>query len=150
MPAINLNRRTLITSVAAAGVASTLAACAGEPEQPETVSPGQTEPAESASAVKDVVIGKVSDVAIGSGTKFEVQGRTVLVTQPMAGDFRAFDATCTHSGCIVNGILDGEIACGCHGARFAIDSGMVLSGPARSALGKLTIEIIGDELVLKA
>jgi Rieske Fe-S protein len=73
---------------------------------------------------------------------------TILITQPVAGEFKAFDATCTHAGCIVNGIIDNEIACGCHGARFAIDSGMVLSGPAKSALGKLAVEVAGEDLVV--
>jgi Rieske Fe-S protein len=71
---------------------------------------------------------------------------TVLVTQPKEGTFKAFDATCTHAGCIVSGVENSEIFCGCHGARFDSESGMVLTGPARNALGKLNLELRGEEL----
>jgi Rieske Fe-S protein len=148
MPAINLNRRAALTALSATAV-TTLAACASEPNLAQTTPPSstvETEPTESAGQTN--VLGKVSDVPVGGGTKFEVDALTVLVTQPKAGVFMAFDATCTHAGCIVNGIIDSEIACGCHGARYALDTGMVLAGPAKSALGKLVIEVIGDDLVL--
>ena len=148
MPAINLNRRAALTALGAVSVA-TLAACAPEPQLAETTPPSASKPNEnSAVSGEPVVLGKVSDVPVGDGTKFPVGDLTVLVTQPKAGDFRAFDATCTHAGCIVNGIIDNQIACGCHGARYAIDSGMVLAGPAKSALGKLTIQVSGEELIL--
>ena len=84
---------------------------------------------------------------VGSGKKFMVDEMlTVLVTQPKQGDYRGFSATCTHAGCIVNGVQGGQIACGCHGARFNVESGAVEAGPARTALGKITIELRGSDL----
>jgi Rieske Fe-S protein len=71
---------------------------------------------------------------------------TVLVTQPKAGVYKAFSATCTHAGCIVNGVEESQIACGCHGARFDMDSGMAVAGPAKTALGKIPVEIRGEEI----
>lgn len=148
MPAINLNRRTALTALSATAV-TTLAACAGEPQLAQTTPPSatvETQPAENSG--EQFVLGKTSDVPVGGGTKFPAGDLTVLVTQPKAGIFKAFDATCTHAGCIVNGILDNEIACGCHGARFAMDSGMVLAGPAKSALGAIGLEVVGEDLVV--
>ncbi len=149
MAAINLNRRTALTALGASAATVSLAACASEPQLAATTPPSATVETQTAEPQgSNLVIGKTSDVPVGGGTKFSVDDLTILVTQPKAGDYKAFDATCTHAGCIVNGIIDNEIACGCHGARYALDSGMVLSGPAKSALGKLTIEVVGEDLVL--
>lgn len=71
---------------------------------------------------------------------------TILVTRPALETFRAFNATCTHAGCIVTGVREDQIACDCHGARFDTDTGEPQSGPARSALGKITIEVRGEDL----
>ncbi|MEY4714320.1 MAG: hypothetical protein RIQ37_650 [Actinomycetota bacterium] len=149
MAAINLNRRTALTALGASAATVSLAACASEPQLAATTPPSATVETQTAEPQgSSLVIGKTSDVPVGGGTKFSVDDLTILVTQPKAGDYKAFDATCTHAGCIVNGIIDNEIACGCHGARYALDSGMVLAGPAKSALGKLTIEVVGEDLVL--
>ncbi|MEY2825875.1 MAG: hypothetical protein RLZZ122_239 [Actinomycetota bacterium] len=148
MAAINLNRRTALTALGASAATVSLAACASEPQLAANTPPSATVETQTAEPQGSLVIGKTSDVPVGGGTKFSVDDLTILVTQPKAGDYKAFDATCTHAGCIVNGIIDNEIACGCHGARYAIDSGMVLAGPAKSALGKLTIEVVGEDLVL--
>lgn len=149
MAAINLNRRTALTALGASAATVSLAACASEPQLAATTPPSATVETQTAEPQgSSLVIGRTSDVPVGGGTKFSVDDLTILVTQPKAGEYKAFDATCTHAGCIVNGIIDSEIACGCHGARYALDSGMVLSGPAKSALGKLTIEVVGEDLVL--
>lgn len=148
MPATNLNRRAALTALSATAV-TTLAACASEPPLAQTTSPSDAAETEATQTTGEpLVIGKISDVPVGGGTKFPAGELTILVTQPKAGDFKAFDATCTHAGCIVNGIIDNEIACGCHGARYALDSGMVLAGPAKSALGKITLEVVGEDLVI--
>ena len=54
-----------------------------------------------------------------------------MVTQPAAGEFRAFSATCTHQGCAVGDVTDGTINCPCHGSKFAVADGAVVDGPAR-------------------
>ncbi|MFM1950701.1 MAG: hypothetical protein RL418_388 [Actinomycetota bacterium] len=107
------------------------------------------EPTSSATEIPtgEVKLGLTSEVAVGSGAKFAInKSLTVLVTQPIEGVFKAFDATCTHAGCIVNGVEDGEIACGCHGARFDAESGMAIAPPAKTALGKIPLEVRGQEL----
>ena len=109
----------------------------------------EAQPTEPASDVPtgEIKLGLTSEVMVGTGTKFAVnQMLTVLVTQPKAGEFKAFSATCTHAGCIVQGVEGSEIYCGCHGARFDYESGMVTAGPAKSALGKIPLEIRGEEI----
>ncbi|NBU22694.1 MAG: Rieske (2Fe-2S) protein [Actinobacteria bacterium] len=142
---MKLGRRELL----GVGVASTatiaLAACAAEPEV--TQSESETTSAQPTTPSGDLLLGPASEVMVGSGNKYKIDEMlTILVTQPKAGEYRGFSATCTHSGCIVQGVRDGEIACGCHGARFDQETGAVISGPAKTALGRITIELRGEDL----
>ena len=144
---MSLDRRTVIGGMVATGATITLAACAAEPEVAETTPPSATVENETEAASGAILLGNADEVLVGSGKKFMVdETLTVLVTQPKAGDYRGFSATCTHAGCIVNGVEDGQIACGCHGARFNAESGAVEAGPARTALGRIPIELRGSEL----
>ena len=71
----------------------------------------------------------------------------VVVTQPKAGDFKAFSSTCTHMSCQVTSISDGRIACPCHGSSYSIVDGSVKGGPAPRPLPKVAIKVEGDEVV---
>lgn len=144
---MSIDRRTVMGGMVAAGATVTLAACAAEPEQAETTPPSATVDQQPEQAAGEILLGPAADVMVGSGKKYPVDSSlTILVTQPRAGEFKAFSATCTHSGCIVNGVQDGQIACGCHGARFNVETGAVEAGPARSALGRITVEVRGEDL----
>ena len=83
---------------------------------------------------------------VGGGTVFA--DKDVVVTQPTAGDFKAFSATCTHQGCKVKSVTDGQIVCPCHGSRFAVADGAVVGGPAKRPLPAKTISVDGDSIVL--
>ena len=148
---MNLDRRTALTGALAATGTLTLAACAQEPEPATTTPPSAT--VETSEAMTGEVVsneqllGTVDEIMIGSGKKFEISGSlTILVTRPTADVFRAFNASCTHAGCIVTGVKDDQIACGCHGARFNPESGEPEAGPAKSALGKILLEVRGADL----
>lgn len=45
------------------------------------------------------VVGAAADIPVGGGTIFPDQ--EVVVTQPEAGNFKAFSAVCTHQKCIL-------------------------------------------------
>jgi len=144
---MNLNRRTALTGIVATSAAFTLAACAAESDPVQTTSPSDAVDETSAPPVSELLLGKANDVSVGSGMKYKISDAlTILVTRPALETFRAFNATCTHAGCIVTGVRENQIACGCHGARFDTDTGEPQSGPARSALGKITIEVRGEDL----
>jgi Rieske Fe-S protein len=144
---VDVPRRTVISASVAGSAAVVLAACASEPEVAKTTPPSATVEDSGESLSGEVLLGLAADVPVGGGTKFKLSDElTVLVTQPRAGEFRAFSATCTHAGCIVTGVQEEQIACGCHGARFNTDSGEPESGPAKAALGKIQLEVRGAEL----
>ena len=54
----------------------------------------------------------------------------VVVTQPAAGEFKAFSAVCTHLQCLVDQVASGTIDCPCHGSQFSVKNGSVVTGPA--------------------
>ena len=88
-----------------------------------------------------------SEIPVGGGKIFDTQ--MVVVTQPTAGEYKAFSAVCTHMGCIVNQISMGRIDCPCHGSEYSISSGAVLAGPAPRPLPGKTIKITGDNIFLE-
>ena len=71
-----------------------------------------------------------------------------MVTQPSEGQFKAFSAICTHQGCPVDGIVDGQIHCPCHQSMFSIEDGSPQSGPATTALPEVAITVRGDQITL--
>ena len=75
-------------------------------------------------------VGKTSEIPVGGGKIFAAD--KVVVTQPTAGDFKAFSAVCTHQGCVVADIKGEDIDCTCHGSKFSIKDGSVLKGPRPS------------------
>jgi nitrite reductase/ring-hydroxylating ferredoxin subunit len=122
-----------------------LAACVPQTE----VQPGATEseaPSENASAPVEVC--KTADVPVGSGKKFDVSGTPILITHPSQDVFRAFSAVCTHAGFVMSNVSNSEIVCDNHGAVYNADDGSVIKGPAQRALGKITVEVQGDAVLV--
>ncbi|HVV20913.1 MAG TPA: Rieske (2Fe-2S) protein [Pseudonocardiaceae bacterium] len=92
------------------------------------------------------VLGKASDVEVGSGVIYK--GDNVVVTQPTAGTYKGFSATCTHMGCQVNAIANGLIECPCHGSKYSVTDGSVKAGPAPKPLPAESVSIQNGNVVL--
>ena len=86
-----------------------------------------------------------SDVPIGGGKI--LADKKIVITQPRAGSFEAFTAVCTHQGCTVSSVSGGTINCPCHGSKFSITNGSVVTGPAASALAPVSIKVQGTSIV---
>jgi Rieske Fe-S protein len=157
-----LHRRT-IAGIATIGVGlPVLAACSGSDgsdvaNDPNTPSPSSTPTAsESAEASSSESAGEstggadafaqTSDIEVGGGTIFPED--QVVITQPADGEFKCFSAVCTHQGCIVSSVSDGNINCECHGSAFSIADGSVVTGPATSPLAEQQIAVDGDAITL--
>ncbi|MEV4895335.1 Rieske (2Fe-2S) protein, partial [Nonomuraea sp. NPDC055795] len=115
----------------------------------ETSAEASSAPATSGSAAPQAPaggLGSTADVPVGGGKIFASE--KIVVTQPKAGEFKAFSASCTHSGCTVGSVSDGTINCPCHGSKFAIADGAVVKGPAAKPLPAKDVTVEGDQIKL--
>jgi Rieske Fe-S protein len=143
-----------ITACGAGGSSSTAAAApATTPAAPATAG-ASSAPASSAAASQGAssaaaanALATTSEIPVGSGKIFSAQ--QVVVTQPAAGEFKAFSAVCTHMGCIVNQISNGTIDCPCHGSQYNITTGAVVAGPAPKPLPAKQIKVSGSSIILE-
>jgi nitrite reductase/ring-hydroxylating ferredoxin subunit len=131
-------RRTVLTrAVAVGGVAAlggALAACGRD-----SGSGGSAGSAGSTTV-------NTADVPVGGGTI--IPTAQVVVTQPSAGEFKAFNAVCTLQGCLVARVEQGAILCTCHNSRFSATDGSVQSGPASQALAARSVTVSGGTLTV--
>jgi Rieske Fe-S protein len=139
------SRRGVLLGAGALGAGAALTACGGKSEAPAapTSQAESAAPSAGASAGQEV---KVADVPVGGG--LVLKDAKVVVTQPQAGQFHAFSAVCTHKGCTVATVANGEIDCPCHGSRFNVTDGAVIKGPAAQPLPAKTVTVAGDVLTV--
>jgi Rieske Fe-S protein len=146
-----LHRRAVLRTAGAFGVgvvgAGALAACGS--------SSGAAKPAGAEGGAGGVgaapssgpVTVPVSSVPVGGGTI--LIEKLVVVTQPAAGQFKAFGATCTHQGCPVTRVEGGKIICPCHNSHFDITTGApTANSPAKSPLATKSATVSGDTLTV--
>ncbi|TDE22808.1 Rieske (2Fe-2S) protein [Nonomuraea mesophila] len=148
-------RRNVVLGAGGAGLAAILTACAsyGSPATEAEVEPPAEEPSSEAPEKKKEAaagggkaLADTSDIPEGGGKVFESE--KVVVTQPTAGDFKAFSAVCTHAGCTVATVSNNTINCPCHGSKFSIQDGSVADGPAGGPLEEKKISVDGDKIRL--
>ena len=155
-------RRVVLLGAGALGATAVLAACGTNTTSSNTNGTDFTDdpaPAGSANAGDSgggengdsggdssgggTVLAAVADVPEGGGI---IKGDYVI-TQPVAGTFKAFSKVCTHAGCDVNKVDGGQIACPCHNSKFSIETGDPTSGPATKALPETKVKKDGDNIV---
>jgi nitrite reductase/ring-hydroxylating ferredoxin subunit len=90
-----------------------------------------------------VALGKLDDMRTGFLTIHEVEGRGIALARTENG-VMAWDSTCPHAafafgpmrlqhGCVLE--------CPMHGARFNVENGQVLKGPATEPLDPIVVRI---------
>jgi Rieske Fe-S protein len=141
-----VTRRAVVAGAGAAAVAAVLPGCEVYGGSSDQAAPpaGQTGTPEAGGAA--AALTRTADVPVGGGQILKDQ--KVVVTQPAAGDFKAFTSVCTHQGCDVTSVVGGTINCPCHGSKFAIADGSVAAGPAPRPLAPKSIRVEGDSIVL--
>jgi Rieske Fe-S protein len=135
------DRRHVLGGLAASGIAVPLVAACGGGSADSVGSGGSG--GSGASAGGSI---KTSDIPVGGGRIFPT--REIVVTQPTAGEFKAFSAVCTHQGCLVSQIAKGRIDCTCHGSEYSIEDGSVKAGPAPKPLPEKSVTVTGDTLTV--
>jgi Rieske Fe-S protein len=162
-------RRSVLHAVGLAvltgGTASVVGACSADggsdtpsPEPPipgDSVPPGSsnqaTPPAEAplpsartASPSRSAVA--AADVPVGGGVV--LSEADYVITQPTAGDFRAFSKFCTHRQCPLASVGGGMINCMCHGGRYSMFDGSVQAGPPPKPLPAVEVTVAGGWVVI--
>jgi Rieske Fe-S protein len=131
-------RRDAIVGAGALAVAAAVTSCStgsAEPAEPGTTAAREGTAGDGTAGEQPLAA--AADVPVGGGLVLPDAG--LVLTQPRAGVFAAFSATCTHQGCRVGQVRDGTIVCPCHGAAYSISDGSVVSGPAPNALPRVTV-----------
>ena len=128
----SIMKAAALVVVPAAGV-GTVAACSSSPSSGKS---GNS----SSGGGKSISVPS-SSVPVGGG--YVDQSNLVVVTQPVAGQFKAFTAVCTHQGCTVAGVSNNQIQCPCHGSIFSAKDGSVINGPATTGLAAMTATVNG-------
>ncbi|MGW3208768.1 Rieske (2Fe-2S) protein [Streptomyces sp. NPDC001135] len=163
-PATGPARRTVVAAAGAAGLAAALTACGSGDDTSGAADPGSGATGTTGSAgttgstgstgasqngggsAGGTALAKTSDIPEGGGKIFKDQG--VVVTQPAAGQYKAFSSKCTHQGCAVGSVANGVIVCPCHQSHFSVADGSVKKGPATQPLPAAKITVSGDEIKL--
>ncbi|WP_329276464.1 Rieske (2Fe-2S) protein [Streptomyces sp. NBC_00691] len=127
-------RRTVVAAASGTGLVAVLAACGG----------GGTD--DQGAPAEGETLASTADIPVGGGKILADKG--VVITQPKAGEFKAFSSKCTHAGCVVSSVKDGVIVCPCHQSQFDVSDGSVKSGPAGSPLPPTPIQVVGDAISL--
>lgn len=140
-----LRRRTVLAAAGVVGAAGVLAACGGSDS--EVAGDAESGDTDKTTDVPDdsAAIASTSDVPVG-GAVF-VESRSIVVTQPSDGEFKAFEARCPHQGCMTSDTENEDLMCPCHGSLFSAETGEVLRGPALTGLPEVSIKVSGTDIV---
>lgn len=109
-----------------------------------------------------VRLGSTSKVELGVPTLFKVtvqqqtgwitneQELSVYVLTDNGRDYVAMSNICTHLGCRVRWVAQrNQFFCPCHNGVFD-KQGLVVSGPPPRPLNRYEVEVVGDQLLIKA
>jgi Rieske Fe-S protein len=147
-------RRGVLLGAGLAGIAGAVAGCSTTPvpfdsnmfggiphdEEVPTPTPGAN------GKTAGIPVASTSDIPVGGGKVFLADN--LVVTQPVAGEFKAFSAVCTHVGCLLDAVANGTIKCPCHGSTFNISNGGVVTGPATQPLTPASITVANGTIML--
>ena len=152
---VDLQRRTVLTAGGLVLAGGALAACGGGGSATTEATTGASASRAPAAATPTTApataptadaLASISQIPVGGGVI--VPEPPIVITQPVAGTFKAFTAICPHQGCLVAEVAENEIVCPCHGSLFSAEDGAVVQGPAEEGLTPASILVQGDSIVL--
>ena len=141
-----ISRRTVIMNagLAAAAIAG-LSSCTNYGTVPVDEPSAASTSGGAPGGASEELTAKAADIPVGSGKIFP--DAETVITQPKAGEFKAFSSICTHQACPVATVTN-TINCDCHGSKYSITDGSVVNPPAPKPLPPKTIKVDGDTLTV--
>ena len=96
-----------------------------------------------------VKVASTNDLPPGDLMLVDLDGNRVVLANA-GGQIYALAELCTHAECpLSEGDLDGEeLVCPCHGSRFDVKSGEVLSLPANEPLAVYNVKVEGSDVLI--
>ncbi len=96
-----------------------------------------------------VKVASTNDLSPGDLLLVDLDGERVVLANS-EGTIYALAELCTHAECpLSDGDLDGEeLVCPCHGSRFNVKTGEVLSLPANEPLATYSVQIEGSDVLI--
>jgi len=153
-PQWQVSRRGVLLGAGLAGIGGAAAGCSTTAVPFDATDGGAIPPDEKVPAPTAGANGQTAAVAVASAADIPVGGGMVIgqvnlvVTQPVAGEFKAFSSVCPHVGCLLDKVANGTIDCPCHGSTFRISDGAVVTGPAARPLTPVAITVTGGMITL--
>jgi Rieske Fe-S protein len=143
-------RRAVLAGAAGITAVTVLAACGDGSGSNDSGSSGTANTggggAATSGAAAGTALAQTSQVPVGGG--LILADKDVVITQPAAGQYKAFSATCTHQGCPLADVSGGTINCKCHGSKFSVTDGSVKNGPATQPLTVKNVKVDGTSITL--
>ena len=98
-----------------------------------------------------VTVASLQDVPAGTAKAVDVGGRSILLCHTSGGVF-AVENVCSHAQQPLEcgRIKNGWIACPTHGARFDLETGEPLGGPATEPIATFAVRIEDDTIEVAA
>jgi menaquinol-cytochrome c reductase iron-sulfur subunit len=108
----------------------------------------------AASALHDLPDNEPTAVTLSvmrlDGYRDAIQRRTIFLVKTGDSEVAAFDATCTHLGCLVGWDAQAQVfKCPCHGGIYD-RTGAVKDGPPPEPLMKVATRVDGDRVLVQA
>lgn len=98
--------------------------------------------------VNSITAGTTTDFAPNSSAIIKFGRKPVILIRKEDGEFKAFQATCTHLDCIVQYKKDTkQIFCACHNGTYDLN-GLNISGPPPHPLAEYDVKIVRDEIIV--
>lgn len=163
-------RRRVLAGAGLAGAAAVLGACGTDPSSnyevpppppppasgsPPGSPPGEADAADDSSDDEDDPpvegLASVDQVEVGGG--LVLADEDLVITRPAEDVWNGFSAICTHQGCTVAEVVGGTINCNCHGSKFSIEDGSVVTAAfdgdpsQQDPLPAVAIAVDGDQVV---
>jgi Rieske Fe-S protein len=134
-----LSRRSALRGAAVSGGAAVVGFVVGRSRRPGGQGATTAANAYGAAPTTGKKLAALDEVPAGGG--LVVKSAKVVLVRESGDTVQAFSAVCTHQGCTVSGVQDGQIVCPCHGSLFSAQTGDVTSGPATRPLAKVAVEL---------
>jgi Rieske Fe-S protein len=100
------------------------------------------------SSASSVVAAKVAEIKPNLAKIFKFGSKPGILIQTPSGEYRAFNAVCTHLDCTVQYRSDEKLIwCACHNGRYDLTEKNI-SGPPPRPLEEFKVNVRGDEIVV--